>query len=89
MRKKIKHTGHYISLIFILLFGFLALSLSYGNKKLQTEIVILMAIFYIAWGILHHHQNHSLTSKIVVEYILIAALGIAALIFFLTGAFGI
>ncbi|MEX2013234.1 MAG: hypothetical protein WD967_02420 [Candidatus Levyibacteriota bacterium] len=87
MVKKSKHTGHYISLISILGLGFLGLNLAYPNKVLEMEIIILTAIMYVIWGITHHHQNHSLNSKIVIEYILIAALGIAALLFFITGAF--
>lgn len=89
MHKKKRHMGHRIALILILGLGLLGLELAYGNKKLQTEILILTAIFYVLWGLTHQHQNHSLNSKIVVEYILIATLGITALMFFVTGAFGI
>ncbi len=89
MSKKTKHIGHRITLILILLLGLLSLQLAYANKKLQAEILILTAIFYVLWGLTHHHQNHSLNSKIVIEYILIAALGIAVLLFFITGAIGL
>lgn len=87
MVKKSKHTGHYISLLLILGLGFLGLKLSYPNRILEMQIIILTAVFYVIWGITHHHQNHSLNSKIVIEYILIAALGIAVLLFFITGSF--
>lgn len=86
--KKAKYISHHIPLMVILGFGVLAL-LASSSKKLQTEILILIAVFYVFWGIIHHHQNHSLNSKIVLEYILIAALGIAALLFFIMGAFGL
>lgn len=89
MSKKTKHIGHRITLVLILGLGLLGLQLANPNKKIQTEILILTAIFYVFWGLTHHHQNHSLNSKIVVEYILIAALGISALLFFMTGAIGI
>lgn len=87
MAKKSKHTGHYISLALILGLGFLGLNLAYPNRILETEIIILTSIFYVIWGITHHAQNHSLNSKIVIEYILIAALGMAVLLFFITGVF--
>lgn len=87
MIKKSKHTGHYVSLLLILGLGFLGLKLSYPNRILEMQIIILTAVFYVIWGITHHHQNHSLNSKIVIEYILIAALGIAVLLFFITGSF--
>ncbi len=89
MSKKMSHKGHYFSLVLILGLGLLALIFASPNKKLQTEIFIMISFFYIVWGVFHHGINHRLNSKIVVEYILIAALGIAALMFFLTGAFGI
>lgn len=89
MSKKTKHIGHRITLILILGLGFLGLVLADPNKKLQTEILVLASVFYLIWGLTHHHQNHSLNSKIVIEYILIAALGLAALLFFVTGAFGL
>lgn len=89
MTSRSRHTGHYISLILILGLGLLALNFASPDKKLQTEILILTALSYVGWGIFHHYANHSLRSKIVIEYVLIAALGIAALIFFLTGILGI
>ena len=87
--KKNRHAGHYLSLVLILCVGFSALAFSYPNKRLEMLILLLIAFFYACWGIFHHAINHSLSTKIVVEYILVAALGIAALLFFLTGAFGI
>ncbi|MEX2007666.1 MAG: hypothetical protein WD992_02745 [Candidatus Levyibacteriota bacterium] len=86
---KTKHTGHYFSLLLILGLGLIGLKIAYPNRILEMEIIILTAILYVVWGIVHHHQNHSLNSKIVVEYVLIAALGLAALLFFISGAFGI
>lgn len=89
MNKKNKHTGHYVSLILILILGLIGLQVAAFDKKLQAEIIILTALMYVLWGIIHHKLNHSLSSKIVIEYILIAALGLAALMFFLMGIFGI
>jgi hypothetical protein len=90
MAKKVsKHIGHYISLFLIFAIGISGLLLFHSDKKLQMAFVILIAIFYIIWGIVHHAINHSLNSKIVVEYILIGSLGIAALVFLIMGAFGI
>lgn len=88
-KKTNKHIGHYISLILILGLGFIALRFSYPNRKLEVSVLVLTVIFYVTWGIVHHAINHSLNSKIVVEYILIGSLGIAALVFLIMGAFGI
>lgn len=85
-KKEISHLGYYISLIIILLFGVL-LTLLVTDRQLQMEIVVLTALFYIVWGILHHFINHDLSMKIVIEYILIGALGLAAVFFLLKGGF--
>ena len=37
---------------------------------------IVFSIFYIIWGIWHHLRSNYLTSKIVLEYFLVATLGV-------------
>jgi hypothetical protein len=86
MYKKFKkHLGYYISLITILSFGLILILLKSSNIKAQTIIVFLTVFFYVLWGILHHLINHELTLKIVIEYVLIGALGISILFFMLMG----
>lgn len=90
MYKKInEHVAYYISLIAIFALGaFLIYSVT-PNKQLQMLIFVIMAIFYVIWGVLHHFINHELSTKIVVEYILIGTLGIGIMFFLLKGGFGI
>ncbi|MCL6096437.1 MAG: hypothetical protein M1444_02010 [Patescibacteria group bacterium] len=90
MFKKInEHVAYYISLIAIFALGvFLMLSVI-PNKQLQMLIFVIMAFFYVIWGVLHHFINHELSAKIVVEYILIGTLGVAIMFFLLKGGFGI
>jgi len=38
-----------------------------------TLTIIVVALYYIAWGILHHHIDLYLTKKIVLDYVLIGA----------------
>lgn len=90
MRKKInEHILYYISLIIIFAVGAFLISLVSPNKQLQMGIFLLIAVFYVIWGILHHFINHEISKKIVVEYILIATLGVAIMFFLLKGGFGI
>ena len=53
----------------------LILSVSY-NHKLQSLFVIMAAVFYFVWSLLHHYVHHELHTKVVVEYALIASLGV-------------
>lgn len=90
MFKKInEHVAYYISLIAIFALGVFLIFSAAPNKQLQMLIFVILAFFYVIWGVLHHIINHELTSKIVVEYILIATLGVAIMFFLLKGGFGI
>ncbi len=86
MFEKLKnHLAYYFSLISILVLGLILIILTRPNIVLQTLVILVMVIFYVLWGILHHLINHELTLRIVVEYVLIGALGVAILFFMLSG----
>lgn len=78
-----KHIFYYCSLVLILAVGGLfALQVSY-DRSLQMTIVTLTVILYVIWGILHHIINHDITSKIVIEYVLMGSLGLSIVLFLL------
>jgi hypothetical protein len=77
------HLGYYISLIGILAFGFLLVSLLAPNRGLQILLAAITTLLYVFWGIVHHLINHDLHAKIVVEYVLIGVLGLTMIIFIL------
>ena len=84
MLERVKlHFGYYISLIVILVFGFLLVLLASPNRKLEIAAAILTTLLYIFWGIVHHLINHDLHAKIVVEYVLVGILGLAMIILIL------
>jgi hypothetical protein len=86
MKEKLKkHVGYYVSLIAILSFGLVLIFSTRSNIVMQSFAILLTVTFYIFWGLLHHLINHELSLRIVVEYILIGALGISILFFMLTG----
>ena len=86
MYKKFKkHLGYYISLILILSFGLIAILLANPDIKMQSVIIFMTVFFYILWGMVHHLINHELTLRIVIEYVLIGALGMSILFFALMG----
>src|SRR3989344_1294509 len=49
-----KHAGYYISLVAILVLGFILASISSSYRELQIGIAALTTMFYVLWGILHH-----------------------------------
>lgn len=86
--KNTDHLLYYASLIGILVSGFILVYSSYPDKNRQMLIVIGMSISYTVLGIAHHLLNHDLATKIVIEYVLIAMLGIAISFFIFKGGFG-
>ena len=85
LKKFKKHLGYYIVLLLIFCFGLFLTLLVSPNSKLQIVIISLTIIFYVFWGIFHHLVNHELTHKIMIEYILIGALGLSILFFIVEG----
>jgi hypothetical protein len=78
-----QHIHYYLSLIAIQVVG-LALVLAVApNHTLMIAIVVLITFFYTFTALLHHKLNHTLTSKIMLEYVLIAALGIRLMFLYL------
>lgn len=86
--KNSNHLLYYASLIGILVLGLILVYTSSPDKNRQMLIVIGMSISYTLLGIAHHLLNHDLILKIVVEYVLIAMLGIAISFFIFKGGFG-
>jgi len=70
-----EHLGHYLVLLFILLFGILAFI--YFQRFPQTQIisVFLTASFYVLWGIIHHFLEGDLNIRVILEYLAVALLG--------------
>lgn len=81
--KLYKHSAYYISLIVILILGFLLAS-SNSNRGFQIGVTVATTFFYVVWGIIHHLLNHDLNAKIVIEYILIGAFGLTTIFFLLS-----
>ncbi len=82
-----KNKGYYISLFLVLIVGIvLALSASY-DKSLQFFIIVMITVFYVLFGILHHHLHHDNSPKVVVEYVLVGSLGMALVLLVLKGGF--
>jgi hypothetical protein len=89
MMKKDYHFGYYFYLITIVVIAIFLIIRFSPDKNLQMLTLVGLSIIYAVSGIIHHLLNHDLVGKIVVEYVLVAALGIAAAFFIFRGGFGI
>jgi hypothetical protein len=55
-----------------------------SQPQTQIMIVMLTSFFYVGFALFHHYLNRDLSAKVVIEYVLIAALGISLVFFYLT-----
>lgn len=84
MIKKIKtHLPYYTVFLLIGVLGFWLLALNAHDPQGRMVVIVLLAFFYIIWGLLHHYVHHDISTKIVLEYVLIGALGISVIFFLL------
>jgi hypothetical protein len=78
-----KHILYYIILSVILLFGLFLLLQKNLSSSMHIFIALLLCLFYVIWGIVHHRFNHSVSARIVLEYVLIGIVGFLILNFLL------
>ena len=79
-----KHSLYYMLLSMILLSGFFLFLSFAAQPQTQMIIVMLTSFFYVGFALFHHYLNGDLSVKVVVEYVLIAALGMSIVFFYLT-----
>ena len=89
MKRSDSHLSYYTSLGGVFLAGILLILHFAPDRNLQFVSVAAMGLAYVLLGIFHHILSHDLVLKIVVEYILIATLGVTLVYFVLRGGFGI
>ncbi len=75
---------YYLLLLGILSAGFILFLSFSSNPQMQMAIVTLTSFFYVGFALFHHFLNKDLSVKVVIEYVLIAALGISIVYFYLT-----
>lgn len=76
MKKFASHISHYISLFGILAAGTLAFFLFPWDKTFQASAALATAVAYVVWGIVHHVYHEDLYLAVLVEYVIVASLGL-------------
>ncbi|MBI3887704.1 hypothetical protein HY310_01400 [Candidatus Microgenomates bacterium] len=82
----IRHIFDYLLLLVIFIVGFGGLLYFKYDIAAQIADVVVMCLFYIGWGVLHHFHDRNLSGKVFMEYVAIAALVAFILIIFLLRA---
>lgn len=74
---------HYMPLIGVCLAGVVGFSMYQNDPGFQRAIVFATALSYISWGICHHKIHRDLTIPVILEYGIIALLGVIIVFSFL------
>ncbi len=82
MSKSKRYLFH--SSYFYLAFGLSAFTFLYfyfsAKPNFQAITVILMGIYYVIWGTIHHINQKDFHFKILLEYVLISAIAVLMLL---------
>lgn len=78
--KSLRHIFHYSILLIMMVAGIIAIIFTGRNLSAQTGIVILIGFAYFVWGLVHHALERTLHAEVVIEYLLLAALGIGSVL---------
>jgi hypothetical protein len=74
--KLTKHLPHYVPLLGVIFAGLLGFLIFSYDRVFQTFILVAVASTYVFWGIIHHKIHDDLHIMVVVEYLVIATLGL-------------
>ena len=67
---------HYGSLLTVVSMGFVGVIFFSYNKWIQAGILVAVATSYVVWGVTHHHIHKNLYLSVILEYVLIATVGL-------------
>ncbi|OGM76414.1 hypothetical protein A2210_00195 [Candidatus Woesebacteria bacterium RIFOXYA1_FULL_40_18] len=79
MKNFSKDLAHYIPLFGLLAAGFVAFWLFSYDRVFQIATAIATALAYVLWGVVHHYIHRDLNISVVVEYLVIASLGLVVI----------
>ncbi len=75
-RKASRHIQHYLPLLGILLAGAFGVYYFSYDRAFQAAITSAVAAGYVVWGVIHHYLHRDLHLSVIIEYIVVATLGL-------------
>lgn len=76
MKSLTRHFPHYFALVGVLVVWFLGILIFSSDRGFQIAVSIATACAYVTWGIVHHWLHRDLHLSVVIEYIVVATLGL-------------
>ena len=76
MKKIIRDLPHILTLAGIFIAALVGFWVFSYDRFFQGAVAIALSVSYVAWGIVHHKLHNNLYLAVVVEYVLVASLGL-------------
>ncbi len=71
-----KHLSHYLPLLGIFSLGVAGFVFFDYDRFFQMALAVAVAASYVVWGLIHHYLHRDLHLSVVIEYLIIACLGV-------------
>jgi uncharacterized membrane protein len=72
---------HFLPLVAILIATVIGFVLFSYDRALKLALLISAGIAYFVWGLIHHYIHKDLSIEIALEYLIISAFGVSAILF--------
>ncbi len=80
MKRILRDLPHYV-ILFSIFVTAIAIFMFFPNDRiLQVAVASATAISYVIWGVVHHMLHEDLYPEVVIEYTLIAILGLVVVL---------
>ena len=76
MQDILRHKADYSILILISGFFVMYFVSAQSNPTRLFLATVIFALLYVAWGLWHHNSTKTLSRSVVLEYLLVAILGV-------------
>lgn len=76
MRNIAKKLPHYLTLLGLLGAGAVGFIFFSYDRIFQIGVSIALAVSYVVWGVVHHYLHRDLHLTVLIEYLVVAALGL-------------
>lgn len=75
-----KDLPHFLPILGIYVAGIIAFWQFSYDKQFQTGAILAVGVSHVVWGIVHHSIHKDLSLEIVLEYIMVAILGVSSVL---------
>lgn len=80
MSKIAQQIPYYIPILAIFVLAFLGFTLFPFDRRFQIAVLVAAGAAHVVWGIVYHYIHKDLTFTLILEYIVIATFGVAAVL---------